>query len=484
MSIKEKAIKGFSWIALEGFFSQGLVFIVGILLARLLSPEDFGIIGIVTVFVAISSSLVEGGFTDALIQKIDANKNDFNTVFYTNLIVSIFLYALLFFISDKIAVFFEEESLELILKYSGLVIIINSLSIVQYTKLIINLNFRIISISKVIATVISAIVALYLAFNNFGIWSLVTLSILRPLIGGILLWAFNKWRPSLVFSTGSFKTLFDFGYKMLLSKLIGTLYSNFYYFLIGKFFSPISLGYYTRADQFKAPFSVNITAAISRISYPILSSLQNNQVHLKSVFRKFIRFSALINFSVMLGIAAIAKPLVLLTIGEKWSTSIIYLQILCIPGMLYPIQVLNINLLTALGYSNLMLKLEVIKKVILVPLILLTAFFSIEIMLYGLVVFAIVEYFINSWYAKRLIDYTIIDQIKDISPFFVISLVMFIPVYIISFLKLSLIIIILIQLLLGILIFVLVNEKLRLNEYVELKSKIIDTYKIIVKGKK
>ena len=407
MSIKEKAIAGFSWTAFEGFFSQGVIFIVGIILARLLTPEDFGIIGIVSVFIAISGSLVEGGFNEALIQKLNVSNKDFNTVFYSNLVVSLLLYVLIFFLSGKIADFFKEDSLELILKYSGLIIIINSFSIVQYAMLTIKLNFRIISIIKVIASIISVIVALYLAYNNYGIWSLVVLSILRPLIGCILLWTLNKWRPALIFSVESFKNLFDFGYKMLVSKLITAIYGNLYYILIGKFFSPTSLGYYTRADQFQAPFSANITVAVSRISYPILASLQNDKVRLKSVFRKFLRFSVFINFAIMLGIAAIAKPLVLLTVGEKWSNSILYLRILCIPGMLYPIQILNINLLTALGNSNLMLKLEVIKKIILIPLIISTAFFSIEIMLYGLVLFSLIEFFINSWYTKKLINYFI-----------------------------------------------------------------------------
>tara|TARA_R110000737_G_scaffold266025_1_gene273671 strand:- start:15513 stop:16967 length:1455 start_codon:yes stop_codon:yes gene_type:complete len=484
MSIKEKAIAGFSWTAFEGFFSQGVIFIVGIILARLLTPEDFGIIGIVSVFIAISGSLVEGGFNEALIQKLNVSNKDFNTVFYSNLVVSLLLYVLIFFLSGKIADFFKEDSLELILKYSGLIIIINSFSIVQYAMLTIKLNFRIISIIKVIASIISVIVALYLAYNNYGIWSLVVLSILRPLIGCILLWTLNKWRPALIFSVESFKNLFDFGYKMLVSKLITAIYGNLYYILIGKFFSPTSLGYYTRADQFQAPFSANITVAVSRISYPILASLQNDKVRLKSVFRKFLRFSVFINFAIMLGIAAIAKPLVLLTVGEKWSNSILYLRILCIPGMLYPIQILNINLLTALGNSNLMLKLEVIKKIILIPLIISTAFFSIEIMLYGLVLFSLIEFFINSWYTKKLINYSIIDQMKDITPFLIISFTTFLSMYLVSLLKLSLLGMIISQILIGVFIFFLINERLKLNEYLEVKSKISSTINKVINWKK
>ena len=473
MTLKDKAVKGFGWTAFEGIFSQGLLFIVGLLLARLLTPKDFGIIGIITVFVAIAGSLVEGGFSHALIRKPNVNNKDFNTVFYTNFIVSLFIYLLIYLFSGKIAEYFGESSLEKILIVSGLIIIINSFSIIQTAILTINLNFRIISIVKIIASIFGSAVALYMAYNGYGVWSLVILSILRPLIGSILLWVLNSWKPSLIFSTESFKSLFDFGSKILISRLINTIYKNLYYFLIGKFFSPVSLGYYTRAEQFQAPFSVNITQAISRISYPILSSLQNDSERLKIVFRKFLRFSVLINFTIITAIAAMAKPIVLLTIGEKWTTSIFYLQLLCVPGMLYPLQILNLNLLTALGYSNLLLRLEIVKKIILIPLIVMTAFFSIEIMLYGLILFSVIEFFINSFYAKKLIDYSVKEQIRDIYPFLLISIVIFIPLYAISSLNISLVKMISIQLFIGALIFYFLNEKLRLSEYLEIKSKLL-----------
>tara|TARA_R110001599_G_scaffold185505_2_gene379774 strand:- start:1263 stop:2708 length:1446 start_codon:yes stop_codon:yes gene_type:complete len=470
MSLKQKAVNGFGWTVFEGVLSQGVLFIVGIILARLLTPKDFGIIGIISVFVAISSSFVEGGLGSALIRKPNVSDKDFNTVFYTNIFVSIFIYFLIYTFSFKIAEFFDESSLEKILKVSGLIVIINSFSIIHGAILTINLNFKIISIVNIIASSLSAIVALYMAYNGYGVWSLVMLSILRPLINCILLWFLNSWKPSFVFAISSFKELFDFGYKMLVSNLINTLYQNIYYFLIGKFFSPVTLGYYTRANQFQAPFSVNITLAISRISFPILASFQNDNVQLRKVFRKFLRFSALINFTILLSIAAIAKPLVLLTIGDKWETSILYLQILCIPGTFYPLQILNISLITALGHSNLFLKLEIIKKLILVPLILLTAFFSIEIMLYGLVLFSITEFFINSFYAKKLIGYSVKEQINDIYPFLLIALAVFLPMFLISLLNISLVKMLALQLPIGALTFCLINEKLKLNEYLEIKS--------------
>ncbi len=477
MSLKEKAIKGFSWTAFEGLFSQGTVFIVGIVLARLLSPTDFGIIGIISVFIAVSNTIVDGGFSNALIQKVNAEKKDFHTVFYVNLAVSTAIYLLLFFGADALARYFEEPILSDVLKYSGVIIIINSFSIIQRTLLTINLNFKLQAIVSIVSSVVSGIIAIIMAYLDYGVWSLVALSILRPLIGCILLWIFNNWYPAFVFSFESFRKLFDFGYKLLVANLVNTLYKNIYYALIGKFFSPKALGYYTRADQFQAPFSTNITYGISRISYPILSSLQDDPVALKNSFRKFLKFSVLINFTIMLGIAAIAKPLVLITIGEKWHTSILYLQLLCIPGMLYPLQILNLNLLTAKGHSNLYLKLEVIKKVILLPLILVTVLFSIEVMLLGLILFSITEYFINSIYTKKLIKYSAGEQLRDIWPFFLVSGILFAAMFSVSFLKISLWLMLLIQLFIGILVFITMHEKLKKSEYLEIKEKVLSFVK-------
>jgi O-antigen/teichoic acid export membrane protein len=479
MTIRDKAISGFGWTAFEGIFSQGVIFLVGIVLARLLTPEDFGLIGIVTVFIAITSSLVEGGFSEALIRKTNVDQIDFSTVFYTNMAISVALYALLIMFSENIASYFEETELRSLLNYSGIVIIINAICIVQNAMLTIRLNFRILSIINIVSSLGSAIVALLMAYWDYGVWSLVSLSILRPLIRCILLIINGKWKPVLIFSLERFKELFGFGYKLLISTIINTVYKNIYYFLIGKFFSPTALGYYTRADQFQAPFSVNITRAISNISFPILASLQNDRSRFKTVFIKFLKFSVLINFSILLAIAAIAKPLVFVTIGEKWSASIFYLQLLCIPGMLYPLQKLNLNLLTSLGYSNLLLKIEILKKVILIPLVLFTVSFSIEIVLYGLVVFSIIEYFINSYFAKKLIDYSVFSQIKDILPFLLISIFTFLPMFLISFTSLKYLTMLIVQVSVGLLTFYFVNEIIKTKEYLEIKTKALEVAKKI-----
>lgn len=472
--LKSKAVKGFSWTIFEGVFSQGFLFIVGIVLARILTPDDFGIIGIITALIAICNSIVEGGLGHALIRKIDANQDDYNTVFYTNLVISLVLYSLLFFFSVKIEYYFGIPLLGLLLKYAGLLLIINAVSIIQRTILYKNLNFRTQSIISIISSTLSGIVAILMAYKGYGVWSLVGLAVLKPFINSILLWLFGDWKPNLHYSMKSFYELFDYGYKLLITNLINNIYKNFYKIIIGKLFSTAALGYYTRAEQFQVPFSTNIAMAINRISFPILSLVQMDQPKLKRAFIKFLRFSMFLNFTIMLGVAAMSKPIVLLLIGEKWSTSILYLQLLCVSAMLYPLQILHLNLLLVKGYSNLNLKLEIIKKVILIPIILITVFYGILALLFGLIIFAIIEYFVNSHYTQKILHYSKKEQFLDILPFLLISLGTFASMYWITFIEIDLLYMILLQLLVGTIMFIAINSLLQIEEYQELKSKASD----------
>lgn len=485
MSLKNKAITSFSWTLFEGIFGQGLSFIVGIILARILEPRDFGIVGILTVFLAISDSLVEAGFGSALIRKVDSNIKDYNTMFYTNLSFGVILYVLLFILSPQIAIYFDEPILNKLLKLAGLVLIINSFSLIQGTLLTKKLNFKTPAIISIFASTLSGLFAIYLAYNGYGVWSLVLLSLTKQSIWAILLWFTASWRPSLIYSTNSFKELFSFGYKLLIASLINTVYKNIYYIIIGKYFSSKALGFYTRANQFQAPFSSNIALGIMKISFPILSTLQDDNINLKQKFKRFIRFSVFLNFQILMMIAAIAKPLILTLIGAKWTNSIIYLQLLCVSGMLYPLHILHLNLLVVKGYSNLNLKLEIIKKLILIPIILITVTISIKAMIYGLIMFSITEYFINSFYTKKLIGYSYKEQFVDILPFLIVSITTFLTVWSITFSNIDFKTMLIIQLISGMLMFVLINEIFRLSEYSELKTILIkQTKKVWFKSKK
>lgn len=477
MSLKRKAIAGFSWTVFEGVFSQGAIFIVGIILARLLTPKDFGVVGIITAIIAVCNSVVEAGFGSALIRKLDANNTDFNTAFYTNLVVAVLLYFVLFLLAPNIAMFFDTPILSILIQVSGLVLVINAMVIIQRSLLSKALNFKKQGIIAIISSILSGIIAVGMATLNFGVWSLVALSLFRPFFNTILLWLSSSWFPKLLFSWKSFKDLFDYGSKLLLTNLINTAYKNIYYFLIGKYFNPIALGYYTRADQFQAPFSTNITFAIRRVSFPILSNFQNDSRNLKLKFVQFIRFSMLLNFSIMLGIAATAEPLVLLLIGDKWTTSIEYLQLLCIPGILYPLQILHLNLLLIKGYSNLNLRLELIKKIILIPIILISINFGISEMIYGLMIFSIIEYFINSYYTRKIIDYPILEQFKDFFPFIIISGTTFTVMFSFTLLDINLMLMLVAQIISGVLTFIIINEILALKEYKMVKTRLITLFR-------
>ncbi len=470
--LKNQAIKGFSWTIFEGIFSQGFLFIVGIILARILTPDDFGVIGIITAIIAICNSVVEGGLGNALIRKIDANQDDYNTVFITNILIGILFYSLLFLFSREIASYFDIPILTSLLRYSGLLLLINALSIIQRTLLYKNLNFKIQSIVSIISSTVGGSIAIIMAYNNYGVWSLVALAVLKPLINGLLLWFFGDWTPNFRFSIKSFNELFDYGYKLLITNLINNVYKNFYKILIGKLFSTASLGYYTRAEQFQIPFSTNITLAINRISFPILSIVQMDSIKLKRTFVKFLRFGMLLNFTIMSGVAAMSKPIVLILVGEKWSTSILFLQLLCVQGMLYPLQILHQNLLLVKGYSNLNLRLELIKKAILIPIILSTVFYSILALLFGLILFAIIEYFVNSFYTQKILDYSKKEQLKDIFPFLIIAIGTFLSMYSITFLRINLFHMMILQMVIGVLFFILINKILKLEENKEMKIKL------------
>lgn len=472
MSLKKKAIHGFSWSMLEGVFSQGIIFIVGIILARLLDPKDIGLIGIISAFLSICAYLVEGGLKKALIRKINTTSEDYDTVFMSNIAMGVLLYLVIFFSAESIAEFYNEPSLKLLFQCIGVALILNSLAIIQNTLLIKNLDFKTQGIISIVATIISGVIAITAAYLDYGIWSLVLLTLIKPLVTTILYWYNSTWKPQWVFSKKSFNELFNFGYKLLAADLLTALYSNAYYFLIGKYFSTQALGYYTRAQQFQTPFSSNISLGIYRISFPILSSVQDDKERLKTIFIKFLRFAAFLNFTTLLALAAMAKPIVLLLVGEKWETSIYYLQLLCIPGMIYPLQILNLSLLIVKGYSNLSLKLEIIKKAILFPLIFISVLFSIEVMLYGLILFAFIELVINSFYTKKLIGVSIVSQIKELLPFFAMAIITFIFIYAVTLVpNISMLVLLILQLTTGLICFIAMNEVLKLEEYLEVKTK-------------
>lgn len=431
-TLKQKTITGTIWSFIDSFANQGIQFIVGILLARILSPREFGLIGMLAIFIALSQSFVDSGFTHALIRKRDCTQTDYSTVFYFNLVVGIILYLILFFFAGSISVFFNEPQLELLLQVLGIGLILNAFGMIQRTILTKNINFKFQTRVSVIASTLSGIIALTMAYNGSGVWSLVALTLSRFGFSSILLWMWTKWKPSLIFSTRSFKELFSFGNKLLLSGLIDTAYRNIYYLIIGKYFSTAELGYYTRADQFQALPSQQLTGVFGRVSYPILSAIQNDVKKLRTAYKQIIKSTMLITFVFMLGMAAIAKPMILTLIGEQWLPSVIYLQMLCFVGMFYPLHALNLNMLKVQGRSDLFLRLEIIKKILAIPVIIIGIIYGIKIMILGMLINTIIAYYLNSFWSGKLIGYSSFEQVKDIFPSFLLAFTVAAIVYIIG----------------------------------------------------
>lgn len=477
MSLKQKTVSGLLWSFIDQFANMGITFIAGIILARLLSPREFGLIGMITVFIAVSESFINSGFSSALIRKKNCTDTDYSTVFYFNFAAGILFYIILFASAPAISVFFNEPQLKSIVQVLGIILIIDSFTLIQRTILTKRIDFKLQARISIIASVCSGIIAIYMAFSGYGVWSLVAQRISRQSLNSIFLWLWNRWRPQLIFSMQAFKELFGFGSKLLISGLIDTLYRNIYYLVIGKFFSAQDLGYYTRADDFKRIPSQNLNTIIGRVTYPILSSIQDDKPRLKKNYKKLIRSTMLVTFTLMIGMAAVARPMILSLIGEKWETSIIYLQMLCFVGMMYPLHALNLNMLQVSGRSDLFLRLEVIKKFIAIPTIIIGIILGIKIMILGMMIETLFAYYLNSYWSGRFIGYSLKEQVSDILPSFVLALSMGIGIlYLGKTLPFNNLIILIIQIITGSGFILTFCEITKFRDYIFIKELISEKF--------
>jgi teichuronic acid exporter len=468
-SLKNKAVHGAKWSFIDNIANYGVAFVVGLILARLLTPAEYGIMAMIAIFIAISNSIIDSGFSNALIRKVNIERVDYNTVFFFNLVVSVVLYVLLYATAPFISTFFKEPILVDVLRVIGWALIINALAIIPRTILVKRIDFKTQTKVSVISSVFSGLVGIGMALTGWGVWSLVGQQLSRQILNSLCLWVFCKWIPVWEFSVKSFKELFSFGYKLLLSGLLDTLYKNIYYVIIGRFYSPAQLGQYTRAEQFNTIFSSNLTGVVQRVSYPVLSSIQEDEERLYEAYRRVIKTTMLVTFACMLGLAAVARPLIIILIGDKWLPAVGFLQIICFAGMLYPLHAINLNILQVKGRPDLFLKLEVIKKIIAIGPIVIGVFYGIEYMLWGGVLTSFISYFLNSYYSAGLIHYPTSRQIKDILPVFVVSLIVAAIMWSLSWLNISVYVQLPLQIIVGGALAFVVYEKLRLPEYLEVK---------------
>lgn len=477
-SLKDKTVRGGAWSAIENFARYGITFIVGIILARLLTPDDYGLIGIITIFINIFNIIVDGGLGTALIRKLDATEEDYSTLFFTNLIVSIALAALLFILSPLISVFFERQELTPITKVMSVIIIINSLTIVQKVILTKKIDFKTQAKVGVFSSLLSGITGILMAIWGAGVWALVGQQLSLALFTTLFLWLYNKWIPRLVFRYERFKEMWSFGWKLLVSAILGTLWDDLYSVIIAKNYSPVTLGHYSRAYQFASICSSNINTVVQKVSYPVLCELQNDVKQLKIAYSKIIRVTMLPTFVLTLGLCACAEPMIYVLIGEQWMPCVPYLQILCFSMMLYPLHALNVNILQVVGRSDLVLKLRIIKLALAAIPLLLGVFFNIYIMLWGSVIISFLSYFINVYASYTFIYYTIKEQLLDILPSFLIAAFMSIVVYSVSFIPISYYYQLAIQVPLGAVVTIVLCETTKKDEYQELKRIVLSYLKI------
>lgn len=424
MSIRDKTISGLKWSFTDNMVNQIIHFLIGLVLARLLSPTEYGIIGMAMVFIALSETFVNSGLGAALIRKQDCTEADYNTMFYTNIALGVVTFLIIFFAAGAISRFYDNPELYLLTRVMAINLIINSFGMVETATLTRQVDFKRQTKITLIANVSSGIIGITLAFLGFGYWSLAIRTLCQNSFRVLLLHYTSSWKPKLMYSIASFKELFGFGSKLLAAGIIDTAYRNIYKLVIGKYFSAAELGYYSRAEQFKNLPSQNVQNTTQRVTYPVLASMVGDDKKLKAGYKKLIKLMFYITSTLMLFMIINAREIVLILIGEKWAPVIPYLKIISISAILYPLHSLNLNMLNAKGRSDLFLRLEIIKKLIVIPVIAIGIQFGMIVMLWGMVFNSLLAYLINAFYSARLINYPTIEQLKDIAPTFVHTLIM------------------------------------------------------------
>ncbi len=423
-NLREKTITGFKWSFLDNVGKYGGQFVIGIILTRLLTPEDFGLIGMITIFIVIGQSLTNSGFGQALIQKKDADKTDFSTVFYFNLLASSTIYLIIFLSAPLIAKFYNEPELITLIKVICLSFVIDATGRIHQVHLEKKLDFKSPSIIGVTSVFVSGAVSITMAYLNFGVWALVANTVIRSTTASIMFWIISGWRPLITFSQKSLKTLFMFGSKILVAGLMQSFFHNIYYLIIGRFFSAQSLGYYTRAATFKDMPVNTLTVIIQKVTFPVFSTIQDDDSKLIPGYTKAIRLLLAVVMPFMVMIFITSKPLINIVLGEKWLPVVPYLKVMVLYGWIYVLYTINNQIITVKGRSDYYLQVQVLDKIFIILSILITYRFGIMAMIYGHMGATLLAYLVESIYLKKVIDISLSYQLKNIMPFFFASSVM------------------------------------------------------------
>ncbi len=473
-SLKNKTIKGTFWSAADAFLGHGVTFLVGIILARLLTPAEYGLIGIVLIFTIILSGIVDSGFSSALIRKKNVTREDYNTMFITNLASSILMFVLLFWCAPLIADFFGNDELISLTRVTGLILIFQALSITQVTILTKELDFKTKTKASFLAAIGSGVVGIVMAYSGCGVWSLVGQQLSNKLFFSLSLWVLVRWIPKLSFSKTSFSYMWGFGWKIMLSGLLNNIWNQMYQVVVGKCYSPETLGQYSRAKEYAGLFSSNFTAILQRVTYPALADVQDNQARMVAAYRKVIKVSMYITAVSMVFMAAVSEPLIYCMIGPQWKEAASYLPLICLSMSFYPLHAINLNMLQIQGRSDIYLYIEILKKIISIIPLFFGIFVGIFWMLWGTIVTGILSFFINSYYTGKKLNYTSWMQLRDIMPSYGLGLIVALTVYFLKYLPLSYFIVLLLQIIVGIVTILTVSRVSKMEEY--------DEFVIIAKG--
>jgi O-antigen/teichoic acid export membrane protein len=470
VNLKGSAAKGLFWSAVERFGAQGIQFIFGVLVTRILLPADYGLVAMILIFMAIGQTLVDSGFGSSLIWKKEPSETDYSTVFYFNISISFFLYLFFFLIAPVISRFYNEPQLTDLIRVLCLNFIILSFSLIQQVILQKKVDFKLLAFINVAGSLIAGIIALYMAIKGFGAWAIVIQILTKSFFTSILLWIFNQWRPLFTFNLASLKELFGYGSKLTAASLIYTVFQYFYFNVIGKLFPVASLGFYTRAVQLQEFPVKTIGSIFNRVAFPIFSTIQNDNKRLKNAVRKTLKTMVFFTFPILFGLIAVSDQLIEVVLTEKWLPASAYFKLLCLMGLFYTFQVINGEVLKTKGRSDWVLKLEMITKTILVINIFITYRWGITAIIWGQMVVVFVAWFLGSYYVWKLIGYSIWTQLKDIFVYLALSVAMYIIAIIISkFIESSLVALI-IMTLTGTVFYLLTAWILKLEEMLEVKQ--------------
>lgn len=461
--LKQKTISSILWSLVQRFGVMIISFCANLVLARLLTPDDYGVIGMLLIFISVSNTFIDGGFGTALIQKKEPTQEDYSTIFFWNIFISVILTGILYISSPLISEFYRLPLLSDVLKVMGTVLVINAFSVVQTNILQKKFEFKKLATINIIANIAASILAIVLALRGFGVWSLVFRYLSCSLVISIILWITTKWKPMLTFKFKSFRTLGKFGGMVLLANLVETIYTEFQGLVIGRAFSAKDLGYYTQAKRLEEIPTLGISSAVNQASFPMYARLQDNKVALSLAVRKYVRALSLLVIPLYFLFILVAEPLITILFTEKWIESVDLFKILCLVGMIYPINTVNTNVIKSLGKGKLYFNLQLCKRVLGIALMLFSVRYGLSAMMWSLVITSYIIFIVNAIFSDKLIGYSFIRQIGDAFMPFAISIIILCLVYPISLLQINSYYNVIIQAVLFMLCYVLIMRLLKVN---------------------